>query len=174
MLSHVRLFATPWTTARQAPLSMGILQAKIWSALPCPPPEDLPNPGIEPRSPALQAILYHLSHQGSYPFSRGSSWPRNRTGVPCMAGRFFTSWATREARTYLEHSTYSGLLKLFIYTFCSSPSLICDTANGRIAFYTLCILVPCIKFSTHYLLNRAEENFKITFYPVNINAKYKA
>ena len=65
MLSRVRLFATPWTVARQAPLSMGILQARIWSALPCPPPGDLPNPGIKPRSPALQVILYHLSHRGS-------------------------------------------------------------------------------------------------------------
>ena len=55
VLSHVRLFATPWTVACQAPLSMGILQARILSGLPCPPPGDLYNPGIEPRSPALPA-----------------------------------------------------------------------------------------------------------------------
>ena len=48
-LSRVRLFATPWTAARQAPLTMGILE---W--LPCPPSGDLPNPGIKPRSPTLQ------------------------------------------------------------------------------------------------------------------------
>ena len=49
-------------------------------------------------------ILYHLSHQGSprilewvaYSFSSGSSWPRNGTGVSCIAGRFFTSWTKRE------------------------------------------------------------------------------
>ena len=52
---RVWLFATPWTVAHQAPLSMGILQAGYWRGLPCPPPGDLPNPGIEPRSPALQA-----------------------------------------------------------------------------------------------------------------------
>ena len=46
---------TAWTVACQAPLSMGILQARIWSGLPCPPPGDLPNPGIKPRSPALRA-----------------------------------------------------------------------------------------------------------------------
>ena len=46
---------TPWTRANQAPLSMGILQAGYWSGLPCPPPGDFPNPGIEPRSFALQA-----------------------------------------------------------------------------------------------------------------------
>ena len=53
-LSRVRLCVSPWSAARQAPLSMGILQARIWSGLPCPPPGDLPNPGIEPRSPTLQ------------------------------------------------------------------------------------------------------------------------
>ena len=53
MLSLVQLFVTPWTVAHQAPLSMGILQARI--LMPCPPPGDLPNPGIETKSPTLQA-----------------------------------------------------------------------------------------------------------------------
>ena len=47
--------ATPWTIALQAPLSMGILQAKILEWVASPPPGDLPNPGIKPRSPAVQA-----------------------------------------------------------------------------------------------------------------------
>ena len=50
-LSHVRLFATPWTVAHQAPLSMGFSR----SGLPFPSPGDHPNPGIQPRSPSLQA-----------------------------------------------------------------------------------------------------------------------
>ena len=54
-LSRVRLFATLWTVARQAPLSMGFSRQEYWSGLPFPSPEDLPNPGIEPGSPALQA-----------------------------------------------------------------------------------------------------------------------
>ena len=59
MLRRVQLFATQWTGDHQAPLSMGILQARIleWIAmpsLPCPPPGDLPNPGIKLRSLALQ------------------------------------------------------------------------------------------------------------------------
>ena len=54
-LSHVRLLATPWTAAHQASLSMGFSRQEYWSGLPFPPPGDLPNPGIEPRSPALQA-----------------------------------------------------------------------------------------------------------------------
>ena len=55
MLSHVQLFATPWTIANQAPLSMGFSRQEYWSGLPFPPPGDLPDPGIELRSPALQA-----------------------------------------------------------------------------------------------------------------------
>ena len=47
--------ATPWTVACQAPLSMGFSSQDYWSGLPFPSPGDLPNPGIEPRSPALQA-----------------------------------------------------------------------------------------------------------------------
>ena len=45
---------TPWTVARQAPLSMGFSRQEYWSGLPCPPLEDLPNPEIKPRSPTLQ------------------------------------------------------------------------------------------------------------------------
>ena len=45
----------PWTVAHQAPLSMGFSRQEYWSGLPFPPPWDLPDPGIEPRSPALQA-----------------------------------------------------------------------------------------------------------------------
>ena len=78
---------------------------EYWDGLPCPPPGDLPNPGIKLRSPALQ--------DGSSPskppekpkntgvdslsLCSGSSWPRNQTGVSCIAGRFFTNWAVREA-----------------------------------------------------------------------------
>ena len=54
-LSRAQLFAISWTVARQAPLSMAFSRQDYWSRLPCPPPEDLPNPGIKPRSPALQA-----------------------------------------------------------------------------------------------------------------------
>ena len=65
MLSHFRLFATLWTLAHHAPLSMGISRQQYWSGLPFPPPGDLPHPGIEPASPAspaLQADSLLLSH----------------------------------------------------------------------------------------------------------------
>ena len=54
LLSHVRVFATPWMVAYQAPLSTGFSRQEYWSGLPFPSPGDLPNPGIEPGSPALQ------------------------------------------------------------------------------------------------------------------------
>ena len=54
-LSRVRLFGTPWTVAYQAPLSVGFSRQEYWSGLPFPSPGDLPNPGIEPGSPVLQA-----------------------------------------------------------------------------------------------------------------------
>ena len=53
LLSRVRLFATPWTVAYQVPASMGFSRQEYWSELPFPSPGDLPNPGIEPRSPTL-------------------------------------------------------------------------------------------------------------------------
>ena len=68
--SHVQLSATLWTVAHQTPLFMGFTKQKHWSEFPCPPPEDLPNPGIEP--------VFLMS--------------------PALAGGFFTSSATWEAQ----------------------------------------------------------------------------
>ena len=58
LLSHVQLFATPWTLVLQAPPSMGFSREEYWSGLPFPSPEDLPDTGIEPWSPALQADFF--------------------------------------------------------------------------------------------------------------------
>ena len=70
--SHVQHFETLWTIAHQAPLSMGFSRQEYWSGLPCPPPGDLPNPGIEPAS----------------------------LTSPALAGGFFTGRATWEARSW--------------------------------------------------------------------------
>ena len=59
--SRIRLFVTPWTIGRQAPLSTGFWRQEYWSGLPCPPPGDLPNPGIEPVSPALTGRPFTIS-----------------------------------------------------------------------------------------------------------------
>ena len=70
---------TPWTVARQAPLSVGFSRQEYWSGLPFPSPGDLPDPGIEPLSPALAA---KLSHQGSPKYSIiNSESPEWKTAV---------------------------------------------------------------------------------------------
>ena len=67
-LSHVLLFATPWTVDHKAPLSMGLPRQEYWSGLPFPSPGDLPGPGIEPVPHGLlhwQMDSLPLSHVGS-------------------------------------------------------------------------------------------------------------
>ena len=62
--SRVQLVATPWTVAHQAPLSMGFSRQEHCSGLPCPPPGDLPDPGIKPKaltSPALAGGFFTTS-----------------------------------------------------------------------------------------------------------------
>ena len=54
-LSRVQLLVTPWTVAHQASLSVEFSRQESWTGLPFPPPGDLPDPGIEPETPALQA-----------------------------------------------------------------------------------------------------------------------
>ena len=64
LLSHVHLFATLWTVANQAPLSMGFSRQEYWSGLPCPLPGNLPSPGIKPTSlisPALAGGFFTTS-----------------------------------------------------------------------------------------------------------------
>ena len=91
---------TPWTVAHQAPLSVGILQTRILERVAMPFSRgSSQTQGSNPGLPHCRQILYQLGHQGSprilqwvaCPFSRASSQPRNRIGVSCFAGRFFTS-----------------------------------------------------------------------------------
>ena len=70
-LSRVPLSATPWTVARQAPPSMGFSGQEYWSGVPFPSPRDLPNPGIEPGSPAWRADALSSEPPGK-PQKRGS------------------------------------------------------------------------------------------------------
>ena len=92
--SCVQLFVTLWTVARQAPLSIGFSRQEYWSGLPCPPPGDFPNPGIKPRSSALQA---------DYLSSEPPGKPKN-TGVGSLSllqGNF----PTQESNQGLLHCT---------------------------------------------------------------------
>ena len=73
-VSRVRLSATPWTAAYQAPLYMAFSRQEYWSWLPCPSPRDLPNPGMEPvsyvSSPALVGGFLTLGPPGETPVSQ--------------------------------------------------------------------------------------------------------
>ena len=62
LFCHVRLFATPWTVARQAPPSLKFSRQEHWSGLPFPSPGDLPDPGIAPGLLHCRQTLHHLSH----------------------------------------------------------------------------------------------------------------
>ena len=77
--SCVRLFATPWAVGNQAPLSMGYSRQGYWSGLPCPPPADLPNPGIEPTSLTSPALT------GGF-FTTSATWEAH---PQCHRGLFF-------------------------------------------------------------------------------------
>ena len=67
--SRVQLFVTPWTVARQAPLSTGFPRQEYWRGLPFPPPGDLPDPGINPTSPALAGRFFTTEPPGK-PFEK--------------------------------------------------------------------------------------------------------
>ena len=87
-LSPVQLFVTPWTVAHQAPLSMGFSRQESWSGLPCSPPGDLPDPGIEPESlvsPALTGGFFttewKLCSQMDQKEPKRCAWPNCLTSL---------------------------------------------------------------------------------------------
>ena len=95
-LSHVQLFATPWAVTHLAPLSMGILQARIleWVAMPSSRGSSQPKDWTQVSHNAGRFFTIWATKNtgvGSLSLLQGSYWPRNWTGVPCLAGVFFTS-----------------------------------------------------------------------------------
>ena len=81
LLGHVRLFATPWTVACQAPQSMEFSRQEYWSGLPLPSPRDLLNPGVGPGSPALQADTLPSEPPGK-PCSQRREWQSTPVFLP--------------------------------------------------------------------------------------------
>ena len=107
-LCDPRAYYSPWNSPGQ---NTGVGSLSLLQGI-------FPNPGIKPRSPTLRADCLPAEPQGSprilewvaYPFSRGSSQPRNQTWVSCIADGFFTIWATREAlfSTLTHHFLCAG------------------------------------------------------------------
>ena len=129
VLSRVRLFATPWTVACQASLSIGFSRQEYWSGLPCPPPEDLPDPGIE--STFLTS--------------------------PVLAGGFFTTKHTREALCLFDpppkHTKPSNqLTTIIVHTgprkLQMNPVSVFSQQLWRKTGVSHCIQVPTLKWLT--------------------------
>ena len=78
---------TPWTVAHQAPLSMGFSRQEYWSGLPFPSPGDVPDPGIEPGFPALQADSLHTELPGKYVIVFYSKWVLYISTQPVIRAR---------------------------------------------------------------------------------------
>ena len=142
---YVRLFVTPWTVACQAPLSMGFFRQEYWSGCHALLQGIFPTQGWNPILSHCRWFLYCLSHQRSprilewvaYPFSRGSSWPRNQAGVSCIAGRFFTSWATGKPiiiYVYIS-SVAQSCLTLCDPTDCSTPGFPCPSPTQLLSLF---------------------------------------
>ena len=132
--SHVQLFATLWTAAFQAPLSMGFSNQESWSGLPCPPPGNLPDPGIElvsPTAPILQADSLLLSHQESpffFFFLKAPSYRYIFLRRPAQGLIYIThsSWQAHilgshiSQRTAINLSLFFSLLFVFSGLLCAS------------------------------------------------------
>ena len=162
LLSHfscVQLYAVLWTLACQVPLSVGFSRQEYWSGLPCPPPEDLPDPGIKPGSLALQADSLPLTLQGnpcvyrispvfwiSFPFRSPQS-----TEFPVLYSRF-------SLVTYFIHSSVfiSVPISQFIPPIFSLP----------VSVYVFCISVSqflLCKFVCIMLLNSTCKQYYTIF-----------
>ena len=106
LLSRVRLFATLWTVACQASLSMEFSKQEYWSGLPFPSPGDLPDPGIEPVSPALEGgFFYH--------------WATREAQRSCMLGK---EPETSHRPESLQHITLKRSESLYSGTFLPNRS----------------------------------------------------
>ena len=149
MLSHchVQLFETPWTVAHQAPQSMGFSRQEYWSELSFSSPGDLPDPGLEPRSPALQA----------------DSLPSEPPGKPPIAYHLpqiyiLISWLNLHKLTHYTAQNYFAMFKLDEYF----PNGSCQIVLQTYFSHNHPLLFPLFHEGNHIWtpMNRVQ-----TFYP---------
>ena len=113
--SHVRFFVTLWTVALQAPLSMEFSRQESWSGLPCPPPGDLPDPGIKPMSLKSPALA------GGFFTARALQSPDNMwcgASFICLFAICLCSlvrWLFHISGPLLELFSYYWVLDVFVY-----------------------------------------------------------
>ena len=106
MLSHIWLFANPWTAARQVPLSLGLSRQEYWSGLPFPTPEDLPYSGIEPMSSVSPADRFFTAEPPRKP-EKTMAFVQSLSHVWLFA----TPW-TAECQAFFSFTVTQSLLKL--------------------------------------------------------------
>ena len=105
-LSHVQLFATPWTTAHQAPLSIGFSKQEYWSGLPFPSPGDLPNPVIKSRSSALQADSLPSESPGKPNYNINLTQMTTIHQIP--ARKYYVRITAEDATVFQERSQHTS------------------------------------------------------------------
>ena len=146
VLNHVELFVTPWTVVHQAPWSMGFPRQEYWSGLPFPSPGDLPDPGIEPMSPALAGRFFTTS--ATWEAQEGTYCPVISSSMNCPFIVF-------------THFSFRNLvLFLLVCIFCAFKIMTLKYLNKHLFSQFIFGFSFSIEISTH-----TYENFK--FYVVN-------
>ena len=129
-LSRVWLFVTPWTVAYQAPPSMGFSRQEYWSGLPLPSPGDLPDPGIEPGSPSLQAdaLPYEL------PGKPGNEWSNAICSNMDGLRNYYTKWSKSYGKRQISwyHLPVEPKKKWYRWTYLQNRNRLTDTENQLI------------------------------------------
>ena len=141
-LRCVWLFATPYSPRNSPGQITGVGSLSLLQGI-------FPTQGLNSGLPHYRRILYWLNHKGSsrilgwvaYPFSRGSSWPGNRTGISFIAGIFFTNWSIREALSW--NKTH----QVFNLQGCHALSPACLTHFSPVLFPLLQVPL-CISFQS--------------------------
>ena len=113
-LSRVLFFATLWTVSCQAPLSMGFSWQEYWSGLPCPPPGDLPDPGIEPASFKSLALVGRF-------FTTSTTW--DALELPYNSAISFLGIFPKTTKTLVQKDTCTPIfieVKIWTQSKCSS------------------------------------------------------
>ena len=117
-----------------------------------------PTQGSNPDLPHGRWILYQLSHKGNsgilewvaYPFSSGSSRPKNPTGIFCIAGRFFTNWAIREALTVLADTAKHKVSSVSLIFFSSFPGKLHKEIKKETHAQMAAALADLFSLQTHW------------------------
>ena len=164
LLSRVWLFGTPWTVAHQAPPYMGFSRQEYWSGLPFPSPGDLPDPGIEPRSPALEADAL----TSEPPVKVTSKWKQQKH---CQKPLTFSMPNYKLKRIYLYILSFNKWLSTILFeariTSCPEASIIFSEELKCISSLFIpryCfILILQVNFFFTYKFLLLKKNNKLTF-----------